>query len=341
MVRVAGLVTHIRPHQTKAGKPMGFVTLEDIQGTIELVMFPRIWEQQSEILDFDKILLFEGRLDSSGREAKVLVNRIYSDLGEVKPLPAMPLPKQPVNSRLIEAAPQAPAPEEEEPRITEERNQEGDGRELLSISEIEDETSGVKDDDIDELENGPPPPDNFPASSGITGAVIAAVTEPEVSKALAEAGHPTELPENEPLPEEAQDERDQASSTVSGGTQAALTVPLEQPIEIKKKPAPEGELPPYIIAPLTPLPGEQVHMITIVLRSTGDKLRDNLRIRQIYGTLITYPGNDRFAFQVYEHGRGYLVEFPNFTTGMCPDLLNRLKEFVQVEHIKVEPLTFQ
>ncbi len=44
-VRVAGLVTNIRPYQTKAGKPMGFVTLEDIQGVIDLVMFPRTWKQ--------------------------------------------------------------------------------------------------------------------------------------------------------------------------------------------------------------------------------------------------------------------------------------------------------
>src|SRR3990170_4660336 len=40
-VRVAGLVTAVRPYMTKTNKPMGFVTLEDIQGNIELVLFPR------------------------------------------------------------------------------------------------------------------------------------------------------------------------------------------------------------------------------------------------------------------------------------------------------------
>ena len=39
-VRVAGLVTAVRPYMTKSNKPMGFVTLEDIQGNIELVLFP-------------------------------------------------------------------------------------------------------------------------------------------------------------------------------------------------------------------------------------------------------------------------------------------------------------
>ncbi len=37
---VAGLVTNVRSIRTKEGKPMGFITLEDIQGIIELVVFP-------------------------------------------------------------------------------------------------------------------------------------------------------------------------------------------------------------------------------------------------------------------------------------------------------------
>ena len=43
-VIVAGMVTRFRNHQTKTGKAMGFVTLEDIQGSIELVVFPKAWE---------------------------------------------------------------------------------------------------------------------------------------------------------------------------------------------------------------------------------------------------------------------------------------------------------
>jgi hypothetical protein len=82
-------------------------------------------------------------------------------------------------------------------------------------------------------------------------------------------------------------------------------------------------------------------MLTIYLRPSEDKVRDNLRIRQIYGTLIAFPGKDRFAFHVFERGHGYLIEFPNFTTGLCPDLLNRLKAFIPGEMLRVEPITFQ
>ena len=65
-------------------------------------------------------------------------------------------------------------------------------------------------------------------------------------------------------------------------------------------------------------------MLTIVLRSTGDKTRDVLRLRRIHGIMTTYPGNDRFAFHVFERGRGYLLEFPNHTIGICAELSTRL-----------------
>ena len=82
-------------------------------------------------------------------------------------------------------------------------------------------------------------------------------------------------------------------------------------------------------------------MLTVVLRSTGDKTRDVLRLRRIHGIIMSYPGNDRFAFHVFERGRGYLVEFPNFVAGICPEMLNRLNSLLGTENIRVEPILFQ
>jgi hypothetical protein len=82
-------------------------------------------------------------------------------------------------------------------------------------------------------------------------------------------------------------------------------------------------------------------MVTVVLRGSGDKTRDALRMRRIHGKVMSFPGEDRFAFLVYEHGRGYMVEFPNFTTGVCPDLIARLQFLVGSENVRVEQITFQ
>ena len=80
-------------------------------------------------------------------------------------------------------------------------------------------------------------------------------------------------------------------------------------------------------------------MVTVYLRPGLDKVRDNLRLRQAYGILISYPGNDRFALQIYERSRGYRVEFPNFTTAVCPELLARLSALVGMDNVVVEKLT--
>ena len=46
--------------------------------------------------------------------------------------------------------------------------------------------------------------------------------------------------------------------------------------------------------------GPEPSLVTIMLRSSGDRQRDTRRMRRIHALLASYPGNDRFAFKVYE-----------------------------------------
>jgi DNA polymerase III subunit alpha len=73
---VAGMVTKFRAHTTKDGNSMGFATIEDIQGFIELVIFPRSWEKFSELVKPDAVLLVSGKPDCESGDPKVLVDRI-------------------------------------------------------------------------------------------------------------------------------------------------------------------------------------------------------------------------------------------------------------------------
>jgi hypothetical protein len=95
---------------------------------------------------------------------------------------------------------------------------------------------------------------------------------------------------------------------------------------------------PYIIPPAEVYAGEELHMVTVILRTGYDKVRDNLRLRQCYGILISYSGHDRFALQIFERSRGYRVEFPNYTTTYCAELVARLAVIVGQDNIIVEPL---
>ncbi len=78
-VRVAGLIASIRPYQTRTGKPMGFVTIEDIQGVIDLVMFPRTWKQYSDLLVVGQIIIVEGKVDANSNPPKILVDSVRTD----------------------------------------------------------------------------------------------------------------------------------------------------------------------------------------------------------------------------------------------------------------------
>lgn len=85
-VVVAGLVTRFRNIRTKKGDPMGFATLEDLQGSIELVLFPRTWEQFNQLIKMDMVISAEGRVDTKMGEPKVLVDRLQEEHpGEARP----------------------------------------------------------------------------------------------------------------------------------------------------------------------------------------------------------------------------------------------------------------
>jgi DNA polymerase-3 subunit alpha len=82
-------------------------------------------------------------------------------------------------------------------------------------------------------------------------------------------------------------------------------------------------------------------MLTVILRPTGDGERDTRRISRLYGTLISFPGKDRFAFQIFEEGRGHLIEFPNDTTHLCAEMLAKIKDAVGEENMREEPILYQ
>ena len=77
-------------------------------------------------------------------------------------------------------------------------------------------------------------------------------------------------------------------------------------------------------------------MLTVILRPTGDPQRDIRRISRLHGTFISYPGKDRFAFQIFENERGHLIEFPNDTTHLCAELMTKIKDAVGEENLRVE-----
>ncbi len=276
VVTVAGLVVSVRPYQTKAGKPMGFATIEDIQGNIELVLFPRTWERFREMLEPGGIVVIRGKVDANSTPPKILVDSVQTELTVVVPLeedspprPEPPLPRH-----------ETPTPGVAEPLPTYAAEPQPD-------------------------EGPPPPPEPPPApweSDDVTVPVLAATP---------------------PVPERNEEEPPSSDASSARVQSSAPRRPAVYPPPMSE----ENASPP--------------RLITIILRSTGDSRRDKLRIKRVYGTLISMPGNDRFSFQVFENGRGYLIDFPNDTTRICPELLERLRRVLGEETWRIEEILFQ
>ncbi len=86
---------------------------------------------------------------------------------------------------------------------------------------------------------------------------------------------------------------------------------------------------------------EDPQLLTIVLKSTGDRKRDTLRMRRVHGLLSSYPGSDHFAFHVYEASRSYRLEFPSSTTGYCRELRQQLVELLGEGTVQIGSLRIQ
>ena len=76
-VVIGGLVNKLKFTQTKrTNEKMAIVTLEDLEGTLDLLVFPKTFKDFGQHLVKDAILFFKGNLDKKEQDAKLLVSEI-------------------------------------------------------------------------------------------------------------------------------------------------------------------------------------------------------------------------------------------------------------------------
>src|SRR5207247_3794063 len=71
-VVIAGIVTGFRRAITRTNSTMGYATLEDLQGAVEVVVFPRLYEQTAGTWADGAILVVAGRVDHRGEDVSLL-----------------------------------------------------------------------------------------------------------------------------------------------------------------------------------------------------------------------------------------------------------------------------
>ncbi len=75
-VSVCGLITKIKKILTRSGRPMYFINVEDLTGSIETILFPSTAEAMSSILQEGKIMIITGRTDLKDESPKLIAEKI-------------------------------------------------------------------------------------------------------------------------------------------------------------------------------------------------------------------------------------------------------------------------
>ncbi|MBI3158112.1 MAG: DNA polymerase III subunit alpha [Chloroflexi bacterium] len=335
-VRVAGLVSRVRKHYTKKGDEMAFIGLEDTAGVMELVVFPRTWKESAALLEFDKVVLIDGKVDSAQGEPKILVDRVRTQERIVEAASEARPPR-----RSAAAAPEAES--SPEPRMAESMPDphaaplelDDEGEVALHVAE-----AGA----YYGMDDGLPPPPEAPPNAWFDQPAAPKPQQP-ASADQTDDGAPEDETQNIEVPVmdealepalAAPEPKPAPAPQPAAPGPATAAAPAEEPVLPLPPPRlPEAQRPPLARGDAPP------QMVTVVLRSTGDRARDILRMRRIHGMLISYPGHDRFAIYVIERKRGYRLEFPNDTTALHDELRARLEQVVGAENVKIEPILFQ
>ncbi len=74
-----GIVDSVNVKTTKNNKMMAFVSVEDLYGVVELVVFPNVFRKCREVLSEDSVVVVKGKISTrEERDSNILVDEIYS-----------------------------------------------------------------------------------------------------------------------------------------------------------------------------------------------------------------------------------------------------------------------
>ncbi len=83
---IGGIITRVQNILTKKGEQMCFADIEDLTGSLELVVFPSVFNEHKALLATDQIVMVRGRVTDKDGELKMLVEKIMqmSEIGSQK-----------------------------------------------------------------------------------------------------------------------------------------------------------------------------------------------------------------------------------------------------------------
>ncbi len=78
VVWIGGLIAKIKSITTRKGGIMLFVSLEDLEGQVEVVVFPSMYQNYRDLIEEDKVVRVKGRIDKKEDEVKIIALNVES-----------------------------------------------------------------------------------------------------------------------------------------------------------------------------------------------------------------------------------------------------------------------
>ncbi len=303
-VVLAGNVVRVNQISTKKGDRMAFVTMEDLQGQCDVVVFPKTWEETKEMWVQDRIVLVRGKAEKRGESVNVLCdavqNYVTRALAADEADPYAALRAAPLfvdgNGHGRSSAAQRPPLDLAPQRST-----------GLRIADAADDVSYGDD-------NGAASDDDNPFT----------LEEPEwlrEAPAMWE-GERTERRETGEREEMVNSERltvnEEPGTTDDEPPPAAALLEADHPVT--QSPSHLVTLSPNHPVTLPSTPRE----IRVTVQRTSDAERDKRLLGWVVDQLRAKPGPDRFCVIVRKNGAAVQLDFPNDTTTFTPALEQQL-----------------
>jgi len=76
-VKIGGIVTALKERITKKGEKMAHLTLEDLEGTVEVTVFPGAYSECRDIFASPEPIFLLGRVEAGDQAIKVLAEEVF------------------------------------------------------------------------------------------------------------------------------------------------------------------------------------------------------------------------------------------------------------------------
>ena len=75
-VWVGGIVSALRPLKTRKGDRMSVFMLDDVAGSVEVVVFPETFLKHGSLVESDAMLLVRGKLEKDEESARIVATEL-------------------------------------------------------------------------------------------------------------------------------------------------------------------------------------------------------------------------------------------------------------------------